>query len=72
MQLNLFKAPLTPTERIVEEAIVSGKTNKEIAFERNRSLKTIHFQRMRIYEKRGVHTVVELIHALFHLQRKIF
>ncbi len=65
-----FGEPLTRVEQIVEARLIEGRTSKEIADERNVSMNTIKVQRAGVFEKRGVHSVVELIHALFKLERK--
>ncbi len=51
---------LTRTERIVLRFILDGKSNKEIAYLRHCSIRTIEDHRSRIYRKVGVHNLVDL------------
>ena len=51
---------LTKTERIVLRFILKGKSNKEIAYLRNRSIRTIEDQRSHIFHKFGVDNLVDL------------
>jgi DNA-binding CsgD family transcriptional regulator len=48
----------------VAKLIALGKTTKEIAFELNRSGKTIEFHRAKIYAKLGIDNVIVLTHWL--------
>ena len=51
---------LTRTERIVLRFLLDGKSNKEIAYLRNRSIRTIEDQRSCIFRKFGVDNLVDL------------
>lgn len=51
---------LTPREREVMELLVSGKTNKVIAFDLGLSPKTIETHRTKVFQKMQVRTLVEL------------
>ena len=51
---------LTRTERIVLRFILDGKSNKEIAYLRHRSIRTIEDQRSCIFRKFGVDNLVDL------------
>lgn len=52
---------LTPREREVMELLVKGKSNKEVASDLEISRKTVDFHRVRILEKMGVDSLVELV-----------
>ena len=53
-------AALSPRERQVMEAIVSGKINKVIADELGLSVRTVEVHRARLFAKMGVRSAVEL------------
>jgi FixJ family two-component response regulator len=52
---------LTKTEMIVLRLILDGKSNKEIAMLRQRSVRTIEVHRIRIMRKIGVDNLVDLV-----------
>lgn len=52
---------LTPREREVMNLLAKGKSNKEVAAELDISRKTVDFHRVRILEKMGVDSLVELV-----------
>ena len=49
---------LTSRELEILQLVVTGKTNKEIAFETSISIKTVEFHLERIYSKVGLRTRV--------------
>lgn len=51
---------LTARQREVLELIARGKTNKEIAFNLNVSIKTIEFHRSRLTAKLGLNNIADL------------
>ena len=54
-------ALLTPREREIMDLLVTGKSNKTIAYELGINLKTVHFHRAHILEKMGVDSVPQLV-----------
>lgn len=52
---------LTPREREVMEQVVTGKMNKQIAYELGTVEKTIKVHRSRVMEKMGAESVAELV-----------
>jgi two-component system, LuxR family, response regulator FixJ len=59
---------LTPREREVMDAVVSGKPNKIIAFELGTCEQTIKVHRGRVMEKMGVDSLAELIRIASRLE----
>lgn len=57
-------SPLTPQERRVAAAVVTGASNREVAAELFLSPKTIEFHLGQIYRKLGVHSRTQLAAAL--------
>lgn len=57
-------SPLTPQERRVAAAVVTGASNREVAAELFLSPKTIEFHLGQIYRKLGVHPRTQLAAAL--------
>jgi len=55
---------LTPREREVLDHLITGKTNKNTAYELGISQKTVDFHRANIMEKTGVGSLVELVHLV--------
>ena len=55
---------LTPREREVLDHLISGKMNKNTAYELGISQKTVDFHRANIMEKIGVGSLVELVHLV--------
>lgn len=55
---------LTHTEKQILKHIIEGKSNREIAEIRHRSIRTVEDHRTRIFRKLGVTNVVELIHKI--------
>lgn len=53
--------PLAPSERKIFMHLVRGLSAKEIAAERQISIKTVDVHKSRIYKKLNVHTQCELI-----------
>ncbi len=51
---------LTKTEKKILTQLLQGKTNKEIAAETNRSIRTIEDHRAHIMQKLGVHNLIDL------------
>jgi PAS domain-containing protein len=51
---------LTPTENKILELVMQGKSNKEIAFQLKRSIRTIEDHRAHIMQKLDAHNLVEL------------
>ncbi|MBN2414538.1 response regulator transcription factor [bacterium] len=51
---------LTPREREILKLLVSGKKAKEIAFDLGISYKTVDTHKVHIFQKTGVHSVVDL------------
>jgi len=65
---------LSDTELAILDLICDGKSNKEIALIRSRSVRTIEDHRKRIMDKLGVHNLLGLIRAaaamgLFRIER---
>ena len=58
---HLVNKVLTKTEMGILRLILDGKSNKEIAGLRNRSVRTIEDQRRRIMRKLGVDNLVDLV-----------
>ena len=54
-------ALLTPREQGVMDLLITGKSNKTVAYELGISQKTVDFHRVHILEKMGVDSVVELV-----------
>jgi len=61
---------LTGREREVVHVLVKGKSNKEVASDLDISRKTIDFHRVRILEKMGVNSLVELVLMMQRLPRE--
>lgn len=61
------KKPLTKTEKQILALIAAGKTNKEIAFELERSIRTIENHRHRMMKKLGVESSAELVKSAINL-----
>ena len=61
LEITATKA-LTKTERDILRQIANGKSNKEIAYASNRSVRTIEDHRSNIMKKLGAGNIVELIH----------
>jgi len=55
-------APLSARERQVMEALMAGKTTVQVAHELNISPSTVEKHRLRIFEKTGADSVIQLIH----------
>lgn len=55
---------LTPREREILEHLMTGKANKNIAFELGISQKTVDFHRVNILEKLGAQSLIELVHLV--------
>jgi DNA-binding CsgD family transcriptional regulator len=55
---------LTPREREVLNHLITGKTNKNTAYELGISPKTVDFHRVNTLEKIGVGSLVELVHLV--------
>jgi two-component system response regulator FixJ len=55
---------LTPREHEVLDHLITGKTNKNTAYELGISQKTVDFHRANIMEKIGVGSLVELVHLV--------
>jgi DNA-binding CsgD family transcriptional regulator len=55
---------LTPCEREVLDHLITGKTNKNTAYELGISQKTVDFHHANILEKIGVGSLVELVHLV--------
>lgn len=55
---------LTAREREVMEYVITGSSNKVIAFDLNISERTVELHRSRVMKKLGVRSVAELIHAV--------
>lgn len=53
--------PLTRSESTILKHVIDGKSNREIANELHRSVRTIEVHRSRIMQKFGVESLVELI-----------
>jgi len=65
---------LTDTELQILELILDGKSNKEIALIRRRSVRTVEDHRRRIMDKLGVHNLLGLVRkaatmGLFRIER---
>lgn len=63
-------ANLTPRERQVFEQVVTGKLNKEIAFELGTVEKTIKVHRARIMQKLNCRSLAELVRLAQELERQ--
>jgi FixJ family two-component response regulator len=61
-QLRARLETLTPREREVFALVVSGRLNKQTAFELGTSEKTIKVHRARVMEKMGVRSLADLVH----------
>jgi two-component system response regulator FixJ len=57
-------ASMTPREREVMDAVVSGKSNKMIAEELGVSIKTVEAHRARVMEKMGAESLAHLVHLV--------
>jgi FixJ family two-component response regulator len=55
-------SPLSSREREVLEALMAGKKTVQVAHELNISASTVEKHRLRIFEKTGVDSIIELIH----------
>lgn len=55
-------SPLSAREREVLEALMAGKKTVQVAHELNISASTVEKHRLRIFEKTGVDSIIELIH----------
>jgi FixJ family two-component response regulator len=55
-------SPLSTREREVLEALMAGKKTVQVAHELNISASTVEKHRLRIFEKTGVDSIIELIH----------
>ena len=62
-RLRTLLSTLTPRERQVFELVVRGRLNKQIAFDLGTSERTIKAHRLKVMEKLGVHSLVELVSA---------
>lgn len=58
----------TPREREIEELLCRGYSQENIAAILGRSVSTVSVHTMHLYQKRGVHTQVELL--LAYLERR--
>jgi two-component system response regulator FixJ len=55
---------MTPREREVMDAVVSGKSNKMIAEELGVTIKTVEAHRARVMEKMGAESLAHLVHLV--------
>jgi DNA-binding CsgD family transcriptional regulator len=55
----------TATEREIVLLLSQGKTLKEIAWERKRSLQTLYFQTKTLHQAHGTHTPAGLVAVFF-------
>jgi FixJ family two-component response regulator len=58
---------LTKTEMDVLRLVIDGKSNKEIALELHRSVRTIEDHRNHIMHKLGAHNIVELVKTAINM-----
>jgi two-component system, LuxR family, response regulator FixJ len=61
-QIAGLVASMTPREREVMEAVVSGKSNKIVAEELGVTIKTVEAHRARVMEKMGAESLAHLVH----------
>lgn len=72
-QCNFFAehlSTLTPTEKIVYELYVEGKTTREILTELNITENTLKYHNRNIYSKLGISSRKQLLHIAFLLKNK--
>lgn len=62
--LDLDTIKLTPREAEVEALLVQCKVVKEIATELGLSTHTVEVHKRSVYQKRGVHSIAQLIRAV--------
>ena len=55
---------LSPREREVVQLTAGGKTSKEVALALNVTVKTVDSHRSNIFNKLGLHSTVEVVHAV--------
>jgi len=63
-QVASLVASMTPREREVMDAVVSGKSNKMIAEELGVTIKTVEAHRARVMEKMGAESLAHLVHLV--------
>jgi two-component system response regulator FixJ len=63
-QIAGLVASMTPREREVMDAVVSGKSNKIIAEELGVTIKTVEAHRARVMEKMGAESLAHLVHLV--------
>jgi two-component system, LuxR family, response regulator FixJ len=63
-QVAGLMASMTPREREVMDAVVSGKSNKVIAEELGVTIKTVEAHRARVMEKMGADSLAHLVHLV--------
>ena len=63
-QIAGLVASMTPREREVMDAVVSGKSNKVIAEELGVTIKTVEAHRARVMEKMGAESLAHLVHLV--------
>jgi two-component system, LuxR family, response regulator FixJ len=63
-QIAGLVASMTPREREVMEAVVSGKSNKVVAEELGVTIKTVEAHRARVMEKMGAESLAHLVHLV--------
>lgn len=64
VQLAVGNAKLTPTQFAILKDLLSGKVAKEIAAERNSSVRVVKFHLAAIYKKYGATSFVGLLNQL--------
>jgi len=63
-QIASLVGSMTPREREVMDAVVSGKSNKIIAEELGVTIKTVEAHRARVMEKMGAESLAHLVHLV--------
>jgi len=63
-QIASLVGSMTPREREVMDAVVSGKSNKIIAEELGVTIKTVEAHRARVMEKMGADSLAHLVHLV--------